>query len=322
MRFKRWVAAAMVATMGLAASGCGGSDGGSNGGSGLEKTDIKIGVLPLADYAAVYWADQKGFFKKEGLNVTLQPIQGGPVGVQKVVSNELEVSFSNSISSSIASDKGAPIKTIAITSSLGPGTNTIFVKPDSPIKDINGLDGKTIGVNTVNNIGDVTFKNLATSMGLNVKPKWVEVPFPEMINGVKSGSIQAGYLPEPFATAARKERLRPVVDLTNGPNRALPAATFVISTMFAKTSPRTTEAVQRAINAASKDMSSKEAEFRAWIPSVSNTSKEAAEVMRLPIFESENSVEKLQRVADTLIRLGLVKKGYRASEYTFVPGKG
>jgi NitT/TauT family transport system substrate-binding protein len=308
--------------MSLAAAACGGSDDGSGGAGGLEKSDIKVGVLPLADYAAVYWADHKGFFKKEGLNVTLQPIQGGPVGVQKVVSGEFQVSFTNAISSSIASDKGAPIKTIAITSSLGPGTNTIFVKPESPIKDINGLGGKTIGVNTVNNIGDVTFKSLVASQGLNVAPQWVEVPFPEMINGVKSGSIQAGYLPEPFATAALKAGLRPVVDLTNGPNKALPAATFVTSTMFAKTNPRTTAAVQRAINAASKDLAAKEAEFRAWIPSISDTPAEAAKVMKLPIFESQTSVEKMQYVADILIRLGLVKKGYKAADHTFVADKG
>jgi len=324
MRFRRWAAVTAVAVMSLAVSACGGSSGDEAGDGALEKNDIKIGVLSLADYAAVYWADQKGFFSKEGLKVTLQPVQGGPIGVQKVVSGELQVSFTNTISSTIATSKGAPVKTIALTSSLGPKANTIFVKPDSPIKDIAGLDGKTIGVNTTNNIGDITFKSIVKAQGLKVNPSWVEVPFPEMIAGVKSGSIQAGYLPEPFATAARKAGLREVLDLAaaDGPNKALPAATFVTSTMFAKTSPRTVEAVQRAINAASKDMSSKEAEFRAWIPSISDTPKEAAQVMHLPIFESELSVDKMQRVADLMIGLGLVKPGYKAAEYTFVAGQG
>jgi NitT/TauT family transport system substrate-binding protein len=319
MNIRRSAVMVGLATSGLLFAGCGGGADGSTSADGLEQSDITVGVLPIADYAAVYWADEKGFFDKEGLDVTLEPLQGGPIGVQKVAAGELDFSFSNTISSSIAVDKGAPIQTVALTSSLGEGTQQIFVNPDSPIQDIGDLDGKTVGINTVNNIGDVTFKNLANDQGVDVEPDWVEVPFPEMLAGVQSDSVDAAYFTEPFATAAVDAGLRPVVDLTQSPNDALPAATFVSSTAYAKTHPNTVAAFQDALAAASDDLAGKEKEFRDWLPGVTQTPPEAAAVMGLPTFESVVSVEKMQRVADILVDLGLVGDGFDAAESTLVP---
>jgi NitT/TauT family transport system substrate-binding protein len=71
MRFRGVVAGATAfAMLGLAA--CGGDDdngggSGSGGGGGsadgeLETTEVTVGALPLADYSALYWAQEKGFF--------------------------------------------------------------------------------------------------------------------------------------------------------------------------------------------------------------------------------------------------------------------
>lgn len=287
-------------------------------GSGDCPTDVSVGVLPLADYAAVYWAAEKGQFEEEGLTTELVPLQGGPIGVQKVASGELEFSFSNAVSSTVAVSKGAPIVTVALTSSLGNGSNVVFVKPDSPIQDLEDLDGKSVGVNTVGNIGDTALNNLILESGSDVKPSYVEVPFPEIAAGVESGSLDAGYLPEPFVAAAKEAGLRQVVDLTQGPNRELPAATFVTSKAYVQECPENVAAFQRAVNAASEEIAANEEEFREFLPTISPIPPEAAQVVLLPVFETSISEEKLQRTADVLIKLGLVPDGYDAGESVFV----
>ena len=290
----------------------------SPGGDGqLEKTQLTVGVLPLADYAAVYWADDHGFFEKVGLSVEVQPLQGGPIGVQKVASGELDFSFANSISTAIATAGGAPVTTVVSSSSLGPHSNLIFVKQDSPIEDLEDLAGKTVGVNTTNNIGDVTFKNLASSMHLDIKPNWVEVPFNEIAAGVQADSIDAGYLPEPFASAARESGLREVVDLTQGPNAELTAATFVASDSFVEKNPKTVVAFVDAMYAAGNDIAAKEAEFREWLPGVAGVTPEVAAEMALPVFESEMKVEKLQAVTDMLVEQGIIKES-DVSQHTYL----
>lgn len=323
MRRRLTALAAPFALSALLLSACGAngspaSSASSAGGSSDCPTNITVGVLPLADYAAVYWAAQKGQFEKEGLTPELVPLQGGPIGVQKVASGELQFSFSNAVSSTVAVSKGAPIVTVALTSSLGNGSNVVFVKPDSPIKDLGDLDGKSVGVNTVGNIGDTALNNLIVERGLKVKPKYVEVPFPEIAAGVQSGSLDAGYLPEPFVAAAKKSGLRQVVDLTEGPNRELPAATFVTSNTYVKKCPKNVASFQRAVNAASKEIIANEKEFRQFLPTISKIPPEAAQVVLLPVFETSISVEKLQRTANVLIKLGLVPKGYDAGKSVFV----
>ncbi|WP_434373398.1 ABC transporter substrate-binding protein [Paenarthrobacter sp. FR1] len=287
----------------------------------LEKTSLNVGVLPLADYAAVYWAEDHGYFDKAGLDVTLTPIQGGPIGIQQAVSGQLDFSFSNTVSSAIAVQGGAPVTTVALTSSLGPNSLGVFVKADSPVKAIQDLNGKTIGINTTNTIGDVTFRNLVAAEGVTVEPSWVEVPFNEMIAGVQAGSIEAGYLPEPFASAAEKAGLRRIVDLSSGPNAGLPISTFIANNNFVKDNPDTTEAFVSAVYAAGNDISGKEAEFRTWLPSVSKVPAEVANTMALPRFEAGMSVEKVQSVADILIKQGIIQQ-FDAGKSTYsAPGK-
>lgn len=311
------VPAVAIATL---ASGCGSSSGTgaaskSDGGKGVS---IAVGVLPLADYGPVYWAKDHGIFTKNGLNVTLQPLQGGPIGTQKVAAGQLQFSFSNPISSAIATDKGAPIQTVAVSSGWGTGELGVFVKPDSPIKTMADLNGKTVGINTTQNVGDVLFANLAKSKGLNVKPSWVEVPFAEMIDGVKNGSIQAGYLPEPFATEAKKAGLRDVVGLIQADNVSLPGSSFVTSKSYAKSNPAVVKKFADSIEEARKYINGHQSEYRAWMPKGLGTSAEAAKSMHLPDFSVGLTNAGMQKVADILIDLGLVKKGYKSATYTIV----
>jgi NitT/TauT family transport system substrate-binding protein len=319
MKKNRLVIAAVTGILALALSSCGGPNEAPAEPGALEKAAVKVGVMPLADYGAVYWAKDKGFFEKAGLDVELVPLQGGPIGVQKVASGEIDFSFSNTMSSTQAINGGAPVTTVVLTSSVGPGSIGVYVTPDSPIQDIGDLDGKTVGINTTNNIGDVSFQSLASSMNLDTKPTWVEVPFNEMISGVQANSIEAGYMPEPFGSAALEAGLRKVVDLTEGPNEKLPVSTFVASNKFVESNPVTTEAFATAMYEAGNDIASKEKEFRQWLPGVAGVSQEVAETMTIPVMEPKMDVAKVQYIADMLIKQGIIDS-FDASKSTFVAG--
>lgn len=315
MKRNRWKLVSVLAAAVLLTSACGsGNDSTAKGGN----TKVEVAVLPLADYAPVYWAKDHGQFKDQGLDVTFENLPGGPVGVQKVVTGELQFAFSNPISSTIATSKGAPVQTVALLSGLGTSELGIFVKADSPIKTMADLDKKTVGINTTNNVGDVTFAKLAKAQGIDAKPDWVEVPFPEMIDGVKNGSIEAGYLPEPFASAAGQAGLRQVVDLVQGDNIGLPMSTFVTSTPYAMANPGVVKKFAAALNAARDEMAGNDAEFRSWWPKASGTDAAAAKVMHLPTFDVKLDVKEMQSIADFLSELGVIEGTYDAAKYTIV----
>ncbi|WP_034509436.1 ABC transporter substrate-binding protein [Blastococcus sp. URHD0036] len=331
MRFRGAVAGATAfAMLGLAA--CGGDDdssssdsGGSGSGSSdgeLETTELTVGALPLADYSALYWAQENGFFENEGLTVTLQPVQGGPQAAQSVATGELDVSFSNTISTSIAAQSGLPIKTVVLTSALGPGGLSVYVNPDSDVQDLEDLDGATIGINATNNIGDVTLKNLLKEEGLDdVEPTFVEVPFPEMLSGVQAGSIDVGYSPEPFSSAALAAGEREIVDLADpdGPNAGLAVSNFISSDQFISDNPNTVAAFARAMYAAGQDIEAHEADWRAWLPTIAQVPAEVAANMAMPDFLPETDIDAIQRVDDILVDQDLLQDGYDPADDTYVP---
>lgn len=316
---KRSLTAAVLATCLVALTACGSDDDSAGSGSdGLEKTQVTAGGLPLADYATLYWAEDHGFFDEVGLDVEIVPLQGGPIGVQQVAAGQIDFSFTNTISAAVAQDSGAPITTVVFGSSLAAGEMGIFVEPDSPIQTMEDLDGRSVGVNTTNNMGDVTFNNLAQEEGIEAAPEWVEVPFNEMVNGVLSGSIEAGYVPEPFRSAAIQAGLREVVDLASGPHDGMPAATFITGKTFMQQNPNTVRAFVDAMYAANRDLLEKEDEFRAWLPEVAGVDEETANMMTLPHFDTETDVERLASVTEILQDQGLLPDDFDAAEHTYV----
>jgi len=323
MNMWRTVAVAGFTSAALALSACG---GGSEGGTGstdgtLEKTELTVGSLPLADYAALYWAKEKGFFKDEGLDVTIEPVQGGPAGVQKVVSGELDFTNSTPFGTAMAVDSGLPIRSVVLTSALADNGIGIFVPKSSPIKDMKDLDGKSIGINTTKNMGDITFNALAEDKGVDVSPKWVEVPFPEMISGVKAKSIDAGYMPEPFMSAARDGGLRQVVDNTEGPNKGLAGSTYVSSQKFLDDNPDTAAAFARAMYKAGGDLEKNEDELRAWLPSIAKLDKDLAKKLPLPTYYSSMDEKSYTEAVDILKEQKLVKQDLDVDETLWAPKK-
>lgn len=297
-----------AAALGLAVllTACSGDGDSSSGGSGLEKTELTVGVLPLADYAAVYWAEDQGFFDDAGLDVTLEPIPGGPAGIQNSVSGEIDCSFANTIATLVAQNNDVPVTMVVLSSALGDESNVIMVDEASPIQSLEDLDGATIGVNTTNNVGDVAFYSLVDAQGLEVDPQFVEVPFGEMIDGVKAGSLDATHTPEPFRSAALAAGLRPVADLTEAPNVDLPAAAFVCGTRFVDANPNTTEAFAEAVYAAGADLAASETELREWLPSIADVPEEVAQNMKLPTYYDQPEPTELARLADLLATQGLL----------------
>lgn len=314
MRTIRTAATLGVATA-LLLSACSGSDDSPSGDGTLEQTEVTVGVLPIADYAAVYWAEENGLFEAEGLDVTIEAIQGAPMGIQSVASGELDFSIANTISTSISQAQGAPVTAVAQLSSLGEGGGIVWTRDDSDIETVADLDGQTLGNNTIHNIGDVAFMNLALSEGLDIEPEVVEVPFPEMIAGIESGSIDAGYTPEPFTSAAREAGLREVANVTTGPNLHMAASILITSENFASQNPETTAAFTRALYAAAEDITENEDGFRAWLPSITQVDEQVAANMVLPVFALELDLDSLQEVADMIKAQGLVPEDFDIADH-------
>lgn len=323
---KQWRTLTMagITSAALGLSACGGGGGGASAAATdgeLEKAELTVGSLPISDYASLYWAQEKGFFEDEGLDVTIEPVQGGPAGVQKVVAGELDLTNSTTFGTAMAVDSGLPIRSVVLTSGLADNGIGIFAPKGSGIKEMADLDGRSVGINTTKNVGDITFRALAEAEGLDVQPDWVEVPFPEMIGGVEATSIDAGYMVEPFMSAARDAGLQQVADLTKGPNQGLAMSTFVASQKFVDENPDTAAAFANAMYAAGADMEENEGELRAWLPSIAQLDEDVAKEMPLPAFYSEMETERYEKAVNVVKDQELVSSDLEPGSTLWAPAE-
>jgi NitT/TauT family transport system substrate-binding protein len=166
----------------------------------------KLGYMKIVDNAAMFLAMEKGIFASEGLELETVPMAGGAVIVQGVTSGDLQIGWTNVISLYQAHIEGFDFKLVAPGASNTKDkkeSHAILVSTASPIKTAKDLEGKTVAVNTLNNIVHLMAMAWIDKNGGNSsKVKFVEVPFPQMEAAITAGKLDAVSIHEPFATAA------------------------------------------------------------------------------------------------------------------------
>jgi NitT/TauT family transport system substrate-binding protein len=121
---------------------------------------ITVGIIPITDCAPIFLGKQKGFFTKQNLDVNIESAQGGAELVNPVVSGQREFGFSNVSSLLIAQTRGLDLVAVSpgasSTGEQGRDFGAIVAPGDSPIKNAKDLEGKTVAVNNLKNIGDTS----------------------------------------------------------------------------------------------------------------------------------------------------------------------
>jgi NitT/TauT family transport system substrate-binding protein len=181
--------------------GSSGGDDGPRGGGGRAR--ITVGIVPVIDTAPLFLGIEKGFFANRGLDVTPVPAPGGAVVVPAVLTQQNQFGFSNVVSLLAARDAGLPLAAIAggssSTGSVEDDFSAVLVKNGSSLRRPRDLEGKTVAINSLNNIGDTTIRTAVEKDGGDPKTvKFIELPLPEMPAQLSQGRVDAVWTSEPF----------------------------------------------------------------------------------------------------------------------------
>lgn len=120
---------------------CGGSSHDSWAGS-PKPTHLAVAWLPSANQAHFYWALDRGYYKEEGLDVTIVHGRGSGVTVQQVGSGQYEIGQADLSTMLLAVGKGAKLR--AFMSQTNRGTFGLHVGKDVGAKSWRDLYGKTV----------------------------------------------------------------------------------------------------------------------------------------------------------------------------------
>jgi NitT/TauT family transport system substrate-binding protein len=298
------VAVALVA-------GCGGGDDTAET-SAEGRTKLVVGVIPIADVAPLYLGMEKGFFRDEKLDLEARPIQGGAAAVPSVVANEFQIAFGNSISLLQAQQRNLKLRIVTEGVQAGKSdedsTNGMMVPKGSDVREPTDLEGKTIAVNTLDNLGEVTVKASLEKQGADVSNlKFVEVPFPEMNDALGRNSVAAAWHVEPFISQLLAEGGRKLFDPFVETHPRLTPAQYFGATKFLDANPEVAERFRRAMNKSLDYARTHEAEVRKLIPEFSEIPAPVAQKIPLPYWTSDLNEDSVRELATLAEKYGVLE---------------
>jgi len=165
------------------------------------KETITVGYLPSDHHAALFVADAKDMFEREGIKIEMVEFGAGPELVKAAGIGEIDIGYVGGPPAMMAIDKGIPIKVVASVQNEGSG---IMVGNGTNITDIGDLRGRTIAIPMIGSIQDVMLRDILRRN--NVDPE--EVNMIEMKVSLMPGALQAGEIDgfiawEPFVSTAK-----------------------------------------------------------------------------------------------------------------------
>jgi NitT/TauT family transport system substrate-binding protein len=302
----------------LALTACGNdSSPATNTAGGLEKTDIKVGVLPVLGVAPFYIALEKGYFKDEGLNVQAEVFKSGADAIPAMTGGSIDAVFTNYISLFSAQAKGvAKFRVIAEASNSAPNSFGLYVMPNSPVKDTKEMVGKKIGVNAPNNIATVLANETLKSAGVDTAAvEYVVAPFPNHGALLEKGEIDATLLPEPFITQLSIQLgIRRIADAGIGTLDGLAIDGYAATEGWVKQNPKTAAAFQRAIQRAAGTAADR-AEVEKVVQGYAKVDKNTAALVAPLRYPTSINPTRLQRVADLMLAQKLLEKKLDVSPF-------
>lgn len=146
----------------------------------------------------------KGFFKEEGADVTgIITSAGGGTTLRNMLAGNVPYGEVNPNVVVAAVQQGADIK--IVSDNVSTVAEFIWaVKPNSPIKSVKDLKGKSIGIVSLSSNSELQVNVMLERAGMSPNDvKFVPTPYPASYEALKSGLIDVGSFPQPFLAMAK-----------------------------------------------------------------------------------------------------------------------
>lgn len=135
-----------------------------------EKVQLLLDWFVNPDHAALVVAQQKGFFKEQGLDVEMIEPADPSTAPKLVATGKADMAVTYQPQLHVQIDEGLPLTRVGTL--VGKPLNSVVVLADSDIKDLKDLKGKKVGY-SVSGFEDVLLTTMLTHSGVN--PKDVEM---------------------------------------------------------------------------------------------------------------------------------------------------
>lgn len=304
------VAVALTLASAVAVSACGDSGGGAGAG---KPATLKVGTIPIADVAPLYLGMQKGFFEQQKLTIKPQPADGGAAVVAATVSGDDQLGFSNTTSLLIAGSKNLPLQilTQGVLGAAKPAQawDAVLVKKGSSIKSPKDLEGKTVAVNSLQNVGPLTINTALKAKGVDYKKvKYVEVPFPDANAALEAGRVDAAFVVEPFVGQGLAQGSKPLLRPYEQTAPSLTVANYFSSKQYISQNSDVVDRFTKAMNKSLTYAQSHPAEVRKIVATYTKIPPAVAKKMKLPLWKADLNRPTIEKQSQLAKEYGFLKE--------------
>ena len=167
-----------------------------------EETTLRLGIMGSIDAVPLVIAQEKGYFKEEGINLELQIFNAAKDRDAALQANELDGVLADEVAISIYQNSEIDMK---ITGSTN-GSWTLVAGKDSGVTSVEDLKGKKVGISEKTMIDYLAYY-IATTNGMEGSDiEKVAIPaMPARLEALRNNQIDAAILPAPFNDTAVSE---------------------------------------------------------------------------------------------------------------------
>jgi NitT/TauT family transport system substrate-binding protein len=308
------LAAAAIALSGCTDSAAEPTSAPSDDAASGELTTVRVAALPIAETGALWAAIDEGIFEDHGLEIEVVPAQGGAQAIPALTNGDIDFAIGQPFGPFRANlaDLGVVIISnyaSSLPASAGTDVNAVVSLGDSGIISPKDLAGKRVSVNSLGAAGDVTImKAVEDDGGDPTTIEFVEVAFPDVQAQLEAGSIDAGWVPDPFMSQISGAGGNIVVYPYQATIPGLELLTNITTQKMLDEQPELVSEYAAAMNEALTWAASNEDAVRAAIAANMNIPEEAAAGITLPVFTSDLNVDNLQQLADLAVGYGVLDK--------------
>jgi NitT/TauT family transport system substrate-binding protein len=324
------VAAGACLLLAACSSSGGKPDASTSGGSGSnvaggKTTTVTVGTSTTLSNASLYEAGDAGLFTAQGLAVKYQVITSGAQAVPLLLNGQIQFTATDILSAIVAISNKVPLVIVGqgniAASDPSKDLTGLVAKPDSGIKTLTDLAGKTVAVNSLNSLSQVSLQAaIDKAGGDSSKVKFVELPVPQMAASVEAGSVDAAVVNEPFVTSSIDAGLKVVAPVFSSSVPGIPQLSYVASKSYVSSHRGVVDAFAKGLDNGNKKLASDPAEIRTIGVKSTGTSPAVLAKVILPVFPSQPiQIGPITQLMNLMVKYHVLKAPIDVSSYIFQP---
>jgi NitT/TauT family transport system substrate-binding protein len=163
---------------------------------------IRMVIVSGETSATAYYAKELGMFAKAGIEAEITEVTNGPAAAAAVAGGSMDIGASEPTSLIIAHDRGLPFSILAPAALARAGNQSngfVIAGKTTAVKSGADLTGKIVGLNALGGLPYLSVRAwIDKTGGDSGSVHFLELPFSQMIDAIKSGRIDASEINAAF----------------------------------------------------------------------------------------------------------------------------